>query len=138
MSTRLNELAENSRVDNRVSALADMYQNNNSFNAIRNWSAQYNELKIIHLNAQSLFPKIDEFRYLFLNSLIDLICVTETWFTENIKNEMVNLHGYKMFRVDRNGRGGGVAIYVKNGIKCKLYSMSPLDSTIEYLFLSIT
>ena len=35
-------------------------------------------LKVCHINAQSLTHKIDEFRYVFENSEIDVICVSET------------------------------------------------------------
>lgn len=43
-------------------------------------SKQASGLRVCHINAQSLYPKIDEFRYMFEGSSIDIICVTETWF----------------------------------------------------------
>jgi len=41
-------------------------------------------LKIVHLNAQSLLKKIDEFRFLFTQSYVDVICVSETWFVNDL------------------------------------------------------
>lgn len=61
--------------------------------------------------------KADEFRFIFENSNIDSICVSETWFQPFTNNNAVNIEGYKLYRVDRNSdktRGGGVAIYLKN------------------------
>jgi len=52
---------------------------------IRILAKQKPGLKIIHLNAQSL-AKIEEFRFLFINSNIDVICVSETWFVFDVSN----------------------------------------------------
>ena len=46
-------------------------------------------LNIVHLNAQSLNNKIDEFRYSFLSD-IDVICVSEVWFPLNVPNFAFN------------------------------------------------
>jgi len=35
-------------------------------------------IKVDHINAQSLMKKIDEFRYMFVQSNVDVICVSET------------------------------------------------------------
>jgi len=43
-------------------------------------------LKIIHLNAQSLAKKIEEFRFLFINSNINVICVSKTWLVSDVSN----------------------------------------------------
>lgn len=51
---------------------------------------------------------------------------------------MVSLQGYKLFRSDRTSRhGGGVAVYVKNCITCKIKCKSNEEDLIEYLFLEI-
>lgn len=109
-----------------------------TFNMIRILSKQKHGLKICHINAQSLPRKIDEFRYLFESSDVDVICVSETWFSDWHNNEVVYVNGYNLFRVDRIDRGGGVAIFVKSGISCKLNCKSLNLSSIEYLFLVIT
>jgi len=46
---------------------------------IRVLAKQKPGLKIIHLNSQSLAKNIEEFRFLFINSNIDVICLSETW-----------------------------------------------------------
>lgn len=101
-------------------------------------------LNVVHINAQSLKNKIEEFRYIFECSNVDVVCVSETWFSTIINNEYYKLRGYKLFRADRqlkNGKkdkkGGGVAIYVKNTIQCKLITKSKLGEKVEFLFLEL-
>ncbi|XP_075163127.1 uncharacterized protein LOC142235753 [Haematobia irritans] len=100
-------------------------------------SNQTNGLKIAHINAQSLNNKMDEFRYSFMNSFIDVICVSETWFHPDINDSIYTLSGYKLLRADRHSNGGGVAIYVKNNIHCTVKAKSSCGSVIEYILIEI-
>lgn len=79
-------------------------------------------VRVCHLNAQSLSKtKLDEFRRLFVGSSVDVICVSETWFNPDVRDEVYSLHGYKLFRGDRHDRvGGGVAIYIRKSLAPKL------------------
>lgn len=101
--------------------------------------SRHTGLHICHLNAQSLIPKIDEFRYLFEGSLADVICVSETWLSSYHSDDLCTLNGFhKPFRCDRVARvGGGVAIYVRNTLNCKFIQRAPLGSEINYVFVEI-
>lgn len=44
---------------------------------------------------------------------IDIGCFTETWLDDKISDEEVAIPGYEIIRRDRNRRGGGVAVYIK-------------------------
>lgn len=92
---------------------------------------------ICHINAQSLKKKADEFRLIFENSLIDIICVSETWLNENTSDSFIKLNGYKLYRADRKTRGGGVAIFVKSNISCRFKYKSDVNDDIEYIFVEI-
>jgi len=94
-------------------------------------------LNICHINAQSLLKKIDEFRLIFVNSDIDIICVSETWFKKTLPSSLVALKGYKLFRHDRETHGGGVAMFIRESIKCKCISKSNTTSQIEYIFVEL-
>lgn len=94
-------------------------------------------IKLCHINAQSINNKIDEFRVTFENSGVDVVCVSETWLNKNTPDSLVSLMGYKIYRADRRTRGGGVAIYVRKGILCRLVSESMEDEGIEHLFVEI-
>ena len=50
-------------------------------------------LQICHLNAQSLSPKIDEFRHIFEKSGVDVICVSETWLNSKKLDSLVEVRG---------------------------------------------
>jgi len=94
-------------------------------------------LKICHINAQSLPKKIEEFRYMFVNSEIDVICVSETWFVQSLCDVLISCDGYNVYRSDRVSHGGGVAIYVNKKLKAKIICQHTINSAIEYIFLEI-
>lgn len=109
----------------------------NIFTMVRILAKQKTGLKIVHINAQSLNKKIDEFRFIFASSAVDVICVSETWFDPAISDSIFNLQGFKLFRADRERHAGGVAIYVRHDIKCCVKLKSDASSPIEYLFLEL-
>lgn len=94
-------------------------------------------LKIVHINAQSLNNKLDEFRDTFINSYVDVVCVSESWFHPDINDGILTVTGFNIFRADRYSNGGGVAIYVKTGINCTIKCKSIEGCCIEYLFLEL-
>lgn len=111
----------------------------NLFRMIRVLRSQKRGLHVCHINSQSLNPKLDEFRLLFTNSKVDVICISETWFSSDTDDCVYSVAGYQLFRADRIGRaGGGVAIYARSGINCKIVSKSNAHSTSDYLFVKIS
>lgn len=80
---------------------------------------------------------MDEFRFLFENSEIDVVCVSETWFHSDVFNETYKVDGYKLYRADRQTNGGGVAIYIRTHITCKVVCKSEIGESTEHLFLDI-
>jgi len=112
-------------------------QNLNSHAFIRILCNQTTDLKVCHINAQSLTNKIDEFRYLFENSKVDIICVSETWFTSNISSSYIRCADYNLFRSDRVNHAGSVAIFVRKQFKCKVICQQALESAIKYLFVEV-
>ena len=67
-------------------------------------------MRILYANARNILPNIDELRTVVCCDLPDIVCVVETWLSEEIANE-VSIEGYDCFRHDRNRQGGGVCIY---------------------------
>lgn len=108
-------------------------------NMVNVLAKQNNGLKICHLNAQSLVSKMDEFRFIFENSDLHVICVSETWLNKSIVDTMVAMNGFNMHRADRDDGYGGVAIYVKKGFTCNVKSRSGknINDKVEHLFLEI-
>lgn len=105
-------------------------------------------INLCHLNAQSLcarqLSKFDEFKNCFLNSKVDIVCVTETWLNENIRDSTVAVDGFCILRNDRKtGRGGGICIYHKLNIDCRIVNASDISpeqvdgERTEYLFVEV-
>ena len=55
---------------------------------------------------------------------IDILCLTETWLKPKHLDSYILLPGFqKPFRLDRtSSRGGGVAVYLRNGITCRMFA----------------
>lgn len=112
--------------------------------AVMNAALPDNSINICHMNAQSLCArqssKFEEFKTCFVNSKIDLICVTETWLHEGISESTVAVEGYHMLRIDRKHcRGGGICLYHKSDILCKIIDASndSFENRTEYMLVEI-
>lgn len=111
--------------------------NNGSYYMIKVLCRQKTGLNICHINAQSLKRKIDEFRHNFEMSGVDIICVSETWFNSSITDSIISVEGYNVYRNDRSSLGGGVALYVKNNLPCKVIFKSEQNEKIESIFVEL-
>ena len=91
--------------------------------------------KILLTNIQSLRSKVDELSIIASTQKIDIICLTETWLTDEIETCMVDIPGYSMVRNDRlNRRGGGTGMYIKDGL-CFKSVPAHLNLQIEGTFV---
>lgn len=100
-------------------------------------TASNDRLNVAHVNAGSIFPKIDEFRTVFEGTNLDLIAASETWFKSYRTNKSVSLPGYGIVRNDRYGkRSGGVILYVREGINYNILKVSEKLAS-EYLFIEV-
>lgn len=100
-------------------------------------SVLHDHLNIMHVNIQSLLPKLDileaEMQY------YDIVVLTETWLSQNTKNPDISISNFDPpYRKDREGRpGGGVAIYIKSGIA--LHKQTNLvENNIEALCIEVS
>ena len=88
-------------------------------------------------NVMSLVPKIDELREVILNSDVEIACITETWLRYHIDDNVVNVSGFRLVRLDRiNSQHGGVCMYVRNNIQCNIVQ-DLLDSYFEIVWVHI-
>ena len=60
----------------------------------------------------------------------DIVGITETWFTPEIRDAELTLEGFDIFRVDRQNesyeRGGGVVLYINNELNHQNWKRSVL------------
>ena len=101
-------------------------------------------VRIGHINAQSLAPKVDLVNSLLESEHLDLLCVSETWLKPEILSRLIVFPGYAMVRRDRAAstqdqrvRGGGVAIIHRDNIHCQVLQ-TPATSLLETLWLSVS
>jgi Reverse transcriptase (RNA-dependent DNA polymerase) len=96
-------------------------------------------LRFCHANPGSAAAHIDDLNALFDNTDMHVICISETWFKRWHTSKRIAIKGYKLLRADRcdGRRGGGVAMYVRSDLKCKVLQKSPDDCAIDYLFAEI-
>ena len=73
-----------------------------------------NEIKIAHLNIQSVSNKLSELIMFILSQKIDIMCLNETFLSPTSKLEIPN---FNVIRLDRSLRkGGGVCIIIHHSI----------------------
>ena len=72
-------------------------------------------LHFIHININSLLPKIDEIRHMTKITNAAIVGIGETKLDKSILSSEIDIEGYDRLRLDRSRRGGGVA-YVKKSL----------------------
>ena len=78
---------------------------------------------ILLSNTMSLAPKIDEIAYTIKTVDADIALFTETWSRDTVPDISININHYQLYRRDRVNRlHGGVCMYVKDSIHCKILS----------------
>ena len=89
----------------------------------------------IHLNINSLLPKIDELRSIARKSNAAVIGITESKLDESVLNSEIYIDNYSLIRCDRNRHGGGVACYVRDDIS---YNQKTIfNNGVESIFVDI-
>ena len=99
--------------------------------------SQSKHLKILYYNARSLSPKIDELRANVLFHKPDLVCIVETWLSEDITDSEIFLFNYQIARLDRNRHGGGILIFIHCSLSYKLLLQGG-PHNLEFLSISVT
>lgn len=115
--------------------------------AVMNSALIKRKLNICHINVQSLcarkFSKFEELRKTFEGSSVDVICMTETWLDNSVSDQMICINGFRLVRIDRNRRGGGIGVYIRRDLFYRVLSkLTIIDSPesmpqTEYLVLEI-
>ena len=92
-------------------------------------------LHFIHLNINSLLPKIDELRYIAKNSNAAVIGISETKLDNTVYDSEVAIDVYNIALSDRNKKGGGNACYIRINICFNLKTC--LSNNIENIFIDL-
>ena len=92
-------------------------------------------IHLIHLNVNSLLPKIDEIRYIAERTKAAVIGITESKLDQSIFQSEIQIDNYDLLRCDRNRNGGGVACYIRSDISYVQKDFFP--NVIENIFFEI-
>ena len=84
-----------------------------SFFSLKYKLTRHKGMTIAHINVRSLFPKLDEIRWLTEELVLDIVCMSESWLNSNILDEDISIPEYSIIRNDRGDKtGGGVSCFV--------------------------
>jgi len=78
---------------------------------------------VVYYNPRSLIPKMDELRIIVESQRPSVICVVETWLSEEVSDQEISLSEYQVTRLDRNRHGGGIVITQCN--LCMSFTVRP-------------
>ena len=92
-------------------------------------------VKIAHLNINFLYKKIEGLT-LFIQDKFDIQVLSETKLDDTYMSNQFQIEGFSIpFRADRNAHGGGLLIYVRDEIPCKILTNQELPSNVEAIFI---
>lgn len=94
-------------------------------------------LGFLHINTRSLLPKLDSFRTWFMVANPDVVVVSETWLKPSVSDNVIRIDGYNVYRTDRKGRAGGIAIYVSSKFHVSVLLSLSIPRQFELLALQI-
>ena len=92
-------------------------------------------LNFVHININSLLPKIDEMRNFVKKQSIAVLGVTESKLDSSINDSELKIEGYELLRCDRNRHGGGVACYISKSLCFNIKNI--FSEEIENIFIDI-
>ena len=92
-------------------------------------------LHFLHLNINSILPKLDELETMAGNTKAAIIGITESKVDSSISDSEVEIPSYCILQCDQNRNGGGVACYVRQDLCFNLRSTAMGD--IEGIFFDI-
>ena len=92
-------------------------------------------LHFIHLNINSLLPKIEELRFIAKSTNAAVIGICESKLDASALEQEINIDNYKILCCDKNRHSGGVACYIRNDLSYNILSVFPCE--IENIFFEI-
>ena len=92
-------------------------------------------LHILHLNINSLLPKVDKIRFIVKQSNAPITGISESELGSSISNSELDTDEYDLIRLGRSSRGGGVACYIRKSLSYN--HKTSFCRNIESIFIDI-
>lgn len=113
--------------------------NTNSVKDVNTNHNHINELRLLHINSRSIsknFDSVESLLQSLTNFSFSVIGISETWLHTN-SPDMFSIPDYDMLHTDRKeGRGGGVALYVQKNIDYRLRKDIHVEG-VEDIFIEL-
>lgn len=94
------------------------------------------KLNVAHINLGTFKKHKTEVERLLHGTNLDVLAVSETWFSNAINSNLVKINGFTLFRHDRKRRdvsnGGGVALFIKSSLNVKVIAESRSNGRISF------
>ena len=89
-----------------------------------------NDIIVLHINIRSFNANFSDLSCLIdqLGKPIDIIAMSETWFTGDYTEDIVGYDAFHSYRVDR--AGGGVSLFVRKKLHCTCVPLLSQSSSI--------
>ena len=84
-------------------------------------------LHFLHLNINSLLPKIDELRHIARLTNAAVIGISESKLDDSVSTSEIQIDEYDLLRCDRNRHGGRVGCYIRNDLSYNVKSYFSKD-----------
>ena len=94
-------------------------------------------LRLGHINIRLLMPSLEDVIIILRDANLDVLCVSETWLSTNISKNFLVFPGYRIIRLDRSARGGGVAIIYREYFRIKRLSAPSPGSSLGCLWATV-
>ena len=72
-----------------------------------------------------------------IQNTFDIFLVCETKIDSSFPNQQFCIPEYRIFRKDRNARGGGLLFYINQDLNCKVLNKYPTLQDLEILVLEL-
>lgn len=94
-------------------------------------------LSVLYYNARRLISKLDELRANVASQKPHVVCIVETWLSDDVTDHELLLFDYQLQRLDRNRHGSGILVYVHNSLSYKVLLQGG-PHNLEFLALSVS
>ena len=96
-------------------------------------------LIVCHYNVNSIRNKFHELSSLLTDQSVDVLAISETKLDDSFPRAQFQILNYRLHRQDRNERGGGIMIYVKDSIPHRiLKEHTGVVEGIEYMSIELS
>ena len=94
-------------------------------------------LLVGHLNVNRLMPSIDDVNMILSDKKLDILCLSETFLSDQVDDRFLIFPGHAVMRRDRLTNGGGVCVIYKDYMDVEEMVVPSIGSPLECLWVRV-